>query len=174
MTQKTKFEKKDTAETRATFSLDEVASFSAYANFRRKMYLDKMLSREPNRRLDELGQEVLNPHSVVAEVDMQPLSMRQNLARFVTPNFNPDDYYDADTTDDSDESFIADDRADNIPTPHELRARDLDRKLDRARKAYRDATEAAREAGEGDPPEPKNETPKASQGSKEPPKSPSE
>lgn len=175
MTQKTKFEKKDTSDTKATFSREEVMAFAnlgSYAAMRRQRYLEKVASRDPNPRLLD-GAELLNPHSVVAEVDMQPLSMRQNLGRFMGQNIDYEAGFDTDTDDDNDASFIADDRIDNIPTPHELRARNLERKLDNARLEHQRAADAAREAGATPPPKTKNDQAEPDQASKEAPKSPS-
>lgn len=175
MTQKTKFEKKDNASTKATFERDEVMAFAmmgSYAQMRREAYLAKIASRDPNPRLID-GAENLNPYSMVAEVDMAPLSMRQNLGRFMGDRVI-DDGYDTDTDDNSDESFHSGDRMDNIPTPHELRASRLERKLENARRAHQASLDAARDAGATPASKNKNEPSETAQGSKEPTNKPSE
>lgn len=152
MTKKTKFEKKETAVTKATFTLDEVRAFAltGYAAQRRDLYLQKVAERPQNPRMVN-GLEVLSPVSMVAEIDMKPLSTRQNMARF--SNF-PRDLENGGF--DDDQSYDAPDRLDNPPSPHELRAQNLERKIAKAKKAYESAAEKRIEGGDtptpnGDP-----------------------
>nr|QJB20756.1 MAG: hypothetical protein [Microvirus sp.] len=127
-----------------SFTINEVTGFirSTHAQMLHQRYLAKLAEKAPNPRLDAFGQEVLNPHSVVAEIDLQPLSMRQNISRFVShENVSSLEDYDFD----NDESFHSSDRIDNPPTPHELRSMRLDKKLTAVREAQRKAEEAAKE-----------------------------
>ena len=166
MTKKTKFEKRETAKTAATFTLDEVHDFIAgsYSAFRRQQYLEKMAARPPNPRLLN-GAEVLSDISMVADVDMAPLSTRENHARFIKmpSHLIGHDGYDTETpTDDEgrplsdhEADFYARDRDENPPSPHELRAHQLSTKLTRARLAHQKALDERRKQGEPSPP--KNE-----------------
>lgn len=127
-----------------TFSREEILSFNltGHRKLLNDRYMSKIASRPPNPRLDEWGQEVLNPHSLVADIDLLPLSMKQNLGRFVRSDTNPHENEEFDP--DNDESFNADDRIDNPPTPHELRAKRLEKKISKARAAQREAEERAK------------------------------
>lgn len=157
--QKTKFEKPENKKTAATFSLDEVRAFqlAGYAEHRRALYLEKVSQRERNPRLDEYGREILSPISTVADVDMTPLTTRQNMARFNTLPSTPvnGDGYDAETEFDSegrviagDDDMYVGDRTDNIPTPHEVRSRELDKKFKRVRQAHADAQDERVKSGD--------------------------
>lgn len=157
MTKKTKYEKKETEITKAVFTLDEVRSFAltGYAAQRRDLYLQKVAQRPQNPRMIN-GLEYLSDKSMVAEIDMMPLTTRQNMARFSKYG---SDLVSEDGFDD-DETFDAADRSDNPPSPHELRAHELDRKLKKARKAQAKAIEQRLEGGDtptpnGDPNSPK-------------------
>lgn len=133
-----------------SFTINEVTGFirSTHAQMLHQRYLAKLAEKEPNPRLDALGQEVLNPHSVVAEIDLQPLSMRQNISRFVSHENAPTlEEYDFD----NDESFHSSDRMDNPPTPHELRSMRLDKKLTAVRAAQRKAEDAAKDKAANPP-----------------------
>lgn len=149
--EKSKYEKKETAVTRATFTLDEIRSFAltGYAKQRRDLYLQKVAERQENPRMIN-GLEVLSPISMVAEVDMMPLSTRANMARFSKygSEIVGSDGYDADQDDDSDESFFSSERSENPPSPHELRTVKLNKKLNKALKAKKDDTEGRRSKGD--------------------------
>lgn len=179
MTKKTKFEKAEGKDTSAKFSTDEVYGLihGSYAADRKKAYLAKISERPLNPRLDEFGAEVLSPHSMVADVDMQPLSTRQNLARFQGNRSTPlenGDGYDADDQDDADESFYISEGIDNMPTPHELRAKRLDQKLTKARNDAQAEMEARRKAGETPAPASTTETAQAAPAATAAQKTPSE
>lgn len=127
-----------------TFTLDELKSLSilGHRQLLTERYLTKVAQRPDNPRLDYTGAEILNPHSLVAEIDMQPLSMKQNISRFVRPN----DALELPEYDESnDHDFDAPDRSDNPPTPHELRAKKLSHKLTAHREAARKAADEAKE-----------------------------
>lgn len=158
MDKKTKFEKKETAKSAATFTRDEVYSFAAgaYAADRRRMYLEKVLQRPDDPRMDYLGRETLSDLSMVADVDMAPLTTRQNLARFtkMPSHLEGDDGFDSDSDIDDDNSFFTPDRTDNPPSPNEMRARRLDKKLsDIRQKAQDDLTERRKKGATPDPEE---------------------
>lgn len=165
MTKKTKFETKDTAKTKATFTTQEVRDFvtGSYSEYRRQLYLEKMAARPPNPRLLN-GAELLSDISMLADVDMTPLSMRQNLSRFtkMPSHLMGDDGYDTETpTDDQgrplpdhDADFHSRDRDENPPSPHEVRAYKLSQKLSKARKAQQKALDDKRAAGATPAPEP--------------------
>lgn len=158
MTKKTKFEKKETAKTAATFTSEEVYNFAAgaYAADRRRLYLEKVSQRPADPRMDSLGRETLSPISMLADVDMAPLTTRQNLARFTKmPSHLEGDGFDADDSDlDDDDSFHTSDRVDNPPSPSELRARRLDKKLSEIRqKAQDDLTERRKKGATPEPDE---------------------
>lgn len=162
MSNKTKFELPDTPETKATFTADEVRAFiaGAYAAERRALYLQKMASRSPNHRLDDRGREVLSSRSMVADVDMAPLSAKANLGRFVkSQELYGDDGYDTDDSIDNDRHFDDLDRSENPPSPHELRSQRLVKKLDNARTALQKGVDERRSEGAISPPETKTADP---------------
>lgn len=165
MSKKTKFEKKETAVTKATFTLDEVRSFAltGYAAQRRDLYLQKVAERPQNPRMIN-GLEVLSDKSMVAEIDMMPLSTRQNMARF--SKYGSDIVGDGF---DDDDTFNAPDRSENPPSPHELRAHQLDAKLKKARKAQTEAVEARKDGGDTPTPDGDPNPPKLLPASKEAP-----
>lgn len=147
--------------TKAVFTREEFYGFVAgsYAAARRKMYLEKISQRPRNPRLDDRGHEVLSPHSVVAEIDMNPLSTRQNLSRFIGSHLEGDDGYDTETdlvkdangniiAQNDDRDYYQPERDVNPPSPHELRARKLDQKLTRARKAHSEKSKEVKKKGE--------------------------
>lgn len=166
-TPKTKYEKKDTPETKASFSRDEISSLLAvgsYAAFRRARYMEAVASKPLNPKLDDLGAEYLSEISMVADVDMAPLSTRQQLARFVRPvHLVNGDGFDSDDDSSIDADFFTPDRADNPPSPHEIRAQKLDRKLTRARAEHSRDLENRRIAAEKGSTDPEKKS-----GSKEP------
>lgn len=170
---KTKYEKNENSTSTAKFDLTEVDGFvhSSYSAIRKAEYLAKVAARPPNPRLNERGEEVLSPLSVVADIDMQPLTTRQNLARFTKmPSTLVDDGYDAETEVDENGIPILDahdyytpDRSDNPPSPHEVRAHKLDTKLTKVRETLSEelkerrikgATPAPSEPTNGPTPEP--------------------
>lgn len=156
--EKTKFEKKDTKKTKATFTREELFGFTAgaYAAARRNLYLERIAEREKNPRLNERGHEVLSPISTVADIDMHPLSTRQNLARFVKhTDLAGDGGYDTETDTDAegrpvydDRDYYVPDRTDGPPSPHELRAHNLSKKLTDARKSHSEKSKERKSKGE--------------------------
>lgn len=178
---KTKFEKPDTAKTAATFTAEEISSFAAagqYAQHRRELYMQKVLSRpKKSDRLDESGAEVLSSISTVADVDLQPLSMREQLGRFYGHGRVQDDgFYDSETPVDEngnpvahvDDDFHISDSTDIFPTPHELRSKKLIKRLSKAREDHQKGLDDRRKAGDSSQPtppaDPANPTPDAPSG----------
>lgn len=166
MTKKTPYEKRETEKTKATFSVDEVLAFATdHSAFVRRAYLEKMKSRPRNPRLDENGSEVLSPISLIADLDMRPLSTRENLARFQKmPSILEGDGLDQETDTDERGRPVVDDRDyyvpdpnDTPPSPHELRARQLGKRLSKARAAHVENLNKFREDGETLPHKPSAE-----------------
>lgn len=160
MTKKTKYEKNETETSKATFSADEVFAFAKANAFKlHAVHLQKMMQRPQNPRLDSEGSEILSPISLVADVDMHPLSTRENISRFTKmPSvLENQDGYDSETDIDSegrpildDRDYWVTDRTDNPPSPHELKAYHLEKRLTKARLESQKQLDERRAAG--DPP----------------------
>lgn len=160
MTKKTKYEKNDTERTKATFSVDEVFAFAkSNASNLHAAHLSKMMQRPQNPRLTSDGSEKLSPISLLADIDMHPLSTRENISRFtrMPSHLEGEDGFDAETDIDSegrpildDRDYWVTDRTENPPSPHELRAYALEKRLTKARVESQKELDKKREAG--DPP----------------------
>lgn len=160
MTKKTKYEKTETEKSKATFSLDEVMAFSKNNAYQlHALHLQKMMQRPQNPRLYPDGSENLSSQSMIADIDMHPLSTRENISRFtkMPSHLEGQEGFDTETDIDGegrpivdDRDYFVVDRTANPPSPHELRAYALDKRLTKAR------TEAQKELDkkrkEGEPP----------------------
>lgn len=93
------------------------------------------------RAIDDNGREVLSPISLVADVDMNPLSLGEQMARFVK---SPDFLYDGD---DDDDLELPDDDVDPM-SQHEDRYLEVTNKLHAAREERREKRRKAREEEE--------------------------